>query len=133
MIMFALFLLFPIGICVVLGVPGAVKFLLFFIVAVITLTVGFLFGLFVTYLFEPASYWQSYVLPAMWTNTYIDSLTFKDPMWKYILVPPYLFFADLVRIYVHFSIDHFRHTLFISEVVSWVIVSRYFRIIYLNH
>lgn len=91
----------------------------------LVLLLGFITGLLFTWFIEPQSYWHAYAMPKLVTNTYTDSLSWDAPMYKMLLIP-YLFVFDILRIYVHFSLTHGTLALWIPEFVSFFILRNWY-------
>jgi hypothetical protein len=98
----------------------------------IILALGFVFGLTLTFFFLPdaGAYFKAYKFPSLWSAELIDSLGGKTPMYTILMIPS-AFFADLYKIYFHFSFTNGNIFLWIPELMSWSIIYNLFKIVWL--
>jgi hypothetical protein len=129
---FIFFIVFPFFVLGLLGVNWGYKMAASLAIVMVVIGLGAILALLIAAVSEPSSYWRSYKMPALWSSQYMSSLSVTDDgFYKYFALP-YLFASDLVRLYVHFSLNHGSLKIWIPELISIVICANMLREIWLN-
>jgi hypothetical protein len=111
-----------------MGQRWAWKGIFLYFTTVLLLILGFGVGLGFKFLVEPSSYWQTYVLPDLLFQSYIDNIANDAPLYKYILALP-IGFLDCIRVYVHFNFERGGLALWIPEIMSFICIRNFWKII----
>lgn len=127
MFAYVIFIFLPFIIAFILGYKNIAVFGSFLLVCLIVIALGFILGLGLTAVIVDTSYWKGYNMPELWTNSYKDSLPASGEFYKVFAIP-YIFLADLFKIYIHFSLTNGHFALWISEALSFYIVRNIYSI-----
>jgi hypothetical protein len=108
------------------GWSGPLRFAIRVTMIFLILGLGFFTGLLLCFFIQDSSYFQNYEFPRFWVTTFVDGPMQEGGLWKMLLVP-YIFLGDLVRVYLHFNFTNFSIALVIPEIVSMITLANFWR------
>ena len=120
------FLLTPFIILHMLGVKWAVPVALISVIVFVILAVGAIAGLSLSMITNGTEFWHQYekIFPDLWSTALIaqfgDGYTFK------LALLPWVFLADLIRLYLHFTIFQASWSFWIPQALSFYILYNFY-------
>jgi len=117
MLAFVGFIITPLLFLALLGWSRAYVIIGYLIFVLMVLFLSTVLGVGLTVISTPDDI-RSYTLPSLWTQEYVDSLPVSGSMFGLWLIP-YMFLADLFRIYVDFGVNRGGFLFWIPQLVAY--------------
>lgn len=123
---FLFFILWPLTLASICGSVRAFRAIIIFVYSFLMISCTFLFGCLLMSIFS-STHWKHYKLPngVLWSEIYMNSLSWQDPMIHY-LAYPYIFFADLIRIYLQVTVFYGNPLLWVVEIWGYYLLYLFF-------